>query len=152
MAYQFTTVPTSPNLYISRKLNNMEEAKLFKKECNNWTRTYHKLLQRIETMIDIQKQVQDIIKLAEETNTTITEIEEMILKASNNHQTLNTTNIFSISEDLQSLIQSDIKNRTYQVQRLLADELDKYKRRRNDYVDENIKEIQELYKKEDGKQ
>ena len=130
----------------------MEEASLFKKECNNWTRTYHKLLQRIETMIDIQKQVQDIIKLAEETNTTITEIEEMILKASNNHQTLNTTNIFSISEDLQSLIQSDIKNRTYQVQRLLADELDKYKRRRNDYVDENIKEIQELYKKEDGKQ
>ena len=46
MAHQFTTVLTSPNLYISRKLNNMEEANLFKKECNNWTKIYYKLLQQ----------------------------------------------------------------------------------------------------------
>jgi len=36
-------------------------------------------------MINVQKQVQDIMKLAEKTNTTITEIEGTILKASNNH-------------------------------------------------------------------
>ena len=36
-------------------------------------------------MINMQKQVQDIIKLVEEANTMITEIEETILKASNNH-------------------------------------------------------------------
>jgi len=85
MAHQFTTVLTSPNLYISRRLNNMEEANLFKKECNNWTKIYYKLLQGIETMIDIQKQVQNIIKLVEETNTTIMEMKGTILKASNNH-------------------------------------------------------------------
>jgi len=51
-------------------------------------------------MIDVQKQVWNIIKLVEESNTTITEIEGTILKASNNHQTLNTANIFSISKDL----------------------------------------------------
>ena len=28
----FTTTPTSPNLYISRQLNNMDEARIFKKE------------------------------------------------------------------------------------------------------------------------
>ena len=61
MAYQFTTAPTSSNPYIFRKLNNMEEAKLFKKEHDDWTRSYHKVLQEIETMINIQKQVQDII-------------------------------------------------------------------------------------------
>jgi len=85
MAHQFTTALTSPNLYISRRLNNMEEANLFKKECNNWTKIYYKLLQGIETMIDIQKQVQDIIKLVEETNTTIMKMKGTILKASNNH-------------------------------------------------------------------
>jgi len=36
-------------------------------------------------MIDVQKQVQNIIKLAEETNTTIIKMEGTILKASNNH-------------------------------------------------------------------
>lgn len=92
-------------------------------------------------MIDVQKQSKDIVKLVEEANMTIIEIEETILKASNNHQTLNTANIFSISEDLQNLVQSNIENKVYQVQRMLADELDKYKRRENDYVNENIKEI-----------
>jgi len=110
------------------------------------------LLQDIETTINVQKQVQDIMKLAEKTNTTITEIEGTILKASNNHWTLNAANIFSISEDLQSLVQSNIENRAYQVQRLLADELDKCKERQNMYVDEYIKKIQELYKEEGGKQ
>jgi len=36
-------------------------------------------------MIDVQKQVKDIIKMAEETNTMITEIEGTILKASKNN-------------------------------------------------------------------
>ena len=36
MAQQFTTTPTSPNPYVSRRLNNMKEANLFKKECNDW--------------------------------------------------------------------------------------------------------------------
>jgi len=35
---------------------------------------------------------------------------------------------------------------------LLADKLDEYKKRGNNYVDENIKEIQELYKKEGRRQ
>ena len=35
--------------------------------------------------------------------------------------------------------------RAFQVQRMLANELDQYKGNGNDYVDNNIKEIQELY-------
>ena len=53
----FTTAPTSPNSYVTRTLNNMDEAKLFKKDCNDWTRLYHKILQEIEAMTNIQKQV-----------------------------------------------------------------------------------------------
>ena len=48
------------------------------------------------------------------------------------------------------MVQSDIENWVYQIQRMLADELDSCKGQENAYVDENIKEIQELYKKKDG--
>ena len=47
-------------------------------------------------MIDIQKQVWNMMKIAEETNMTITEMEEIILQASINNQTMNTTNILGI--------------------------------------------------------
>ena len=50
-----------------------------------------------------------------------------------------------MAEDLWYLIQSNMDDRTFQVQRMLADELDQYKGKRNSYVEENIREIQELY-------
>ena len=53
------TAPTSPNLYITRKLNNMDEAKEFKKEQDDWTRLYHKTLKELEAIIDIQRQLQE---------------------------------------------------------------------------------------------
>ena len=48
-------------------------------------------------------------------------------------------------ENLQYLIQSDMENRVFQIQWMLANELDAYKRKGNNYVDENIQEIQKLY-------
>ena len=57
-----------------------------------------------------------------------------------------------ISEDLWQLVQSDMDDRMFQVQRMLADELDHYKGRGNDYVNSNIKEIQELYMEEEKKE
>jgi len=59
---------------------------------------------------------------------------------------MNTTNILGISEDLQYLIQSNMEDQVYQVQWMLANKLDKYKEWENQYVDDNIQEIQELYK------
>ena len=64
---------------------------------------------------------------------------------------MNITNITQISEDLRYLVQSDIDEQAFQIQRILADELDRYKGRGNDYVDMNIKEIQELYMEEEAK-
>ena len=97
-------------------------------------------------MIDVQKQVWNIIKMVEETNITITKMEGTILKASNNHWTMNVTNI---SKDLWSLVQSNMENKVYQIQRMLADELDSCKERGNKYMDNNINKIQELYKEEE---
>ena len=72
-----------------------------------------------------------MMKIAGEMNTTITEIEETILKASINNRMTNTMNILEISEDLRYLIQSNIKDQIYQIQRRLADELDAYSKRGN---------------------
>ena len=72
-----------------------------------------------------------MMKIAGETNMTITEIEETILKASINNRMTNAMNILEILEDLRYLIQSNMEDRLYQIQRRLADELDTYSGRRN---------------------
>jgi len=82
-----------------------------------------------------------MMKIAEEANTTIIEMKGSILKASNNNQVVNATNITGVSEDLRYLIQSDIENQVFQIQRMLADKLDTYKGRGNIYMNDNIQEI-----------
>ena len=148
----FATAPTSPNLYVSQKLNNMDQAQVMKREWEDWTRLYHKTLKGLETMIDVQRMAKNIKRLAEEANTTLTEIEGTVLMASINNRVMNVTNITQISEDLRYLVQSDMDEWTFQVQRMLANELDCYKGKGNDYVDSNIKEIQELYIEEEKRE
>ena len=144
--------PTSPNPYVSRKLNNMDQAQVMKREREDWSRLYHKTLKGIEAMINVQRMLKDMKKIAEETSTTVTEMEGTILMASINNQTMNATNITQIAEDLWYLVQSDMDKQAFQVQRMLADELDHYKEKGNNYVDGNIKEIQELYMNEETKE
>jgi len=92
--------PAFPNLYISRKLNNMNQAQVIKRKREDWTRLYYKTLKGLEIMIDVQRMVKNIKKLAKEVNTTIMEVKESILMASINNRTMNATNIAQISEDL----------------------------------------------------
>ena len=137
----YAMAPTFPNSYISRKLNNMDQAQVMKKEREDWERTYHKTLKGLEVMINIQRVMKNMKKLAEKTSTTVTEMEETILMASINNHTTNAMNITQMAEDLCYLIQSDIDDRAFQIQRMLADELNQYKGRGNRYVEENIQEI-----------
>ena len=78
-----------------------------KREREDWTRLYHKTLKGLEMMIDVQRMVKHIKKLAKEVNTIITEVEESILITSIN-RTMDATNIAQILEDLQYLVQSDM--------------------------------------------
>ena len=89
----YITTPTFPNPYITRKLNNIDKARIMKAERNDWTRTYHKTLKELEVMIDMQRQVKNMMKIAAETNTMITKIEDTILKTSINNRVINMTNI-----------------------------------------------------------
>ena len=132
----------------------MDQAQVMMKERENWIRLYHKTLKELETMIDVQRMVKDIKKLAKEVNTTITEVEESVLTASINNRITNAMNIAQISEDLWYLVQSNMNEQAFQIQRMLADELDQYKGRGNSYVDDNVWEIQDLYmdEKQQGKE
>jgi len=68
------------------------------------------------------------------------------------NKVINTTNITQILEDLWYLVQSDMDKWVFQVQRILANELDRCKRKGNSYMDSNIKKIQELYMEEEKKE
>ena len=73
------------------------------------------MLKGIEVMIDVQKMLKDMKKIAEETSTTVAEVERTILTASINNRTINATNITQIVEDLQYLIQSDMDDQALEV-------------------------------------
>ena len=81
-----------------------------KRKQKDWTRTYYKTLKGIKTMIDVQRIIKDMKKLAGKANTIIMEMEGSILVASINNQIMNITNIAGISEDLWYLVQSDIRD------------------------------------------
>jgi len=51
---------------------------------------------------------------------------------------MNTTNISQISEDLQYMVQSNMDERVFQIQRMLANKFDHYKEKGNRYVNDNI--------------
>ena len=89
----FVMAPISSNPYISRKLNNMDQAHIMKREREDWMRLYHKMLKGIKLMIDVQRMLKDMKKIAEETSTTVAEMEGTILTANTNNRTMNATNI-----------------------------------------------------------
>ena len=149
MAQQFTTAPTLPNLCTNQTLNNINLVKTMNNKQKDQTKKYHKIIQEIERIVDVQLQLQNITKLVEEANIQIAEIERMILQASHNYQIQTAGDIFSISEDLQNIIQSDMENQVYHIQQLLVDKLDNCKGKGNKYAKEHIKEIQDTYRQED---
>ena len=98
-----------------------------KKEREDWMRLYYKTLKGIEAMIDVQRMMKDMKKIAEETNTIVMEMKGTILTASINNWITNATNITQMVEDLRYLIQSNMDDRALQIQRMLANKLDQYK-------------------------
>ena len=67
----------------------MDQAQVMKREREDWIRLYHKTLKGLETMIDVQRMVKDIKKLAEEANTMIIKGEGSILTVSINNSVTN---------------------------------------------------------------
>jgi len=47
----------------------MNLVKTINDEKKDWTKKYHKIIQEIKRMVDMQMQLQNIVRLAEEANT-----------------------------------------------------------------------------------
>jgi len=73
------------------------------------------------------------------------EIETTILQVSGKYRTQIARDIFSISDDLQNIIQGDMESQAYHIQVLLANELDICKGKGNPQANEYIKKIQDAY-------
>jgi len=61
---------------------------------------YHKIIQGLETIADIQLQLQNIIKLADTKNNQLVDIETNLLQASKYYKIQIGEDIYSISEKL----------------------------------------------------
>jgi len=64
-------------------------------------------------------------------NIQLAEIKTTILQVNSEYKVQIAEDIFSISEDLQNIIQEDIENQAHYIQALLATELDKCKGKGN---------------------
>jgi len=124
MAQQFTIVPTSPNPYVSCTINNMDLIITLNNEKKDWIRRYYKIIRGLETMANIQLQLQNIIWLAKVADTQLAEVKTTILQASDIYKMQTRGDIFSILEELQNIIQGEMEKQLYHIQVLLADELD----------------------------
>ena len=79
MSYKFTTVPSSPNSYVSCTVNNLDFIMTLNKKKKDWIKKYYKIIQRLKTIADIQLQIQDIIKQANVVNNQLVDIETILL-------------------------------------------------------------------------
>ena len=63
-------------------------------------RLYHEMLKGLKAIIEIQRQVKEIIKIAGEINIMIKKMKETVLNTSINEQIINVINIIRVLEDL----------------------------------------------------
>ena len=89
---------------------------------------YYKIIQELETIADIQLQIQDIVKQADVVDNQLVDIETILLQAGKTYKIQVEGDIYSILEELCNIIYGDIKRHVYYIQVLLADKLNQCKK------------------------
>ena len=69
----------------------------------------YKIIQELETTVDIQLQIQDIIKQADTVNNQLVDIKTILLQAEKTYKIQVKDNIYSISEELHIVIYTDME-------------------------------------------
>ena len=93
-------------------------------------------------MVNIQLQTQDLVKLANIVSIVLANIKLTLLQDCNTHSEQIGGNIYSISGELRSIIDRNMKWQAHYIQVLLADKLNQYKGKENKWIEECIKIIQ----------
>ena len=70
---------------------------------------YYKIIQELETMANIQLQIQNIIKLANTPNNQLADIKTILLEMEEIHKIQIGKDIYSISKKLRNIIHEDMK-------------------------------------------
>jgi len=91
--------------------------------------------------------IQNITKLADTANNQLVDIEIILLKIGETYRIQISEDIYSISEKLRNIIHEDIEQQTYHIQVLLANELNQYKNKGEERIDENIRVLQKSISK-----
>jgi len=106
MFYQFATASFSPNPCITHTVNNIDLIITFNKENKDWIKKYHKMIQKLKTITDIQLQIHNIIKLADAANNQLADTKTILLQTRETHKIQIGRDIF---EELRSIIYGDMK-------------------------------------------
>ena len=69
----------------------------------------YKIIQELETTVDIQLQIQDIIKQADTVNNQLVDIKTILLQAGKTYKIQVKDNIYSISEELHIVIYTEME-------------------------------------------
>ena len=79
------------------------------REKKDWMKKYHKIIQGLETIANIQLQLQNIIKLSNIANNQLVDIETTLLQTSKNYKAQVGRDIYSVSKELRNVIHREIK-------------------------------------------
>ena len=96
----FATAPSFPNPHVLQIVNNLDLIVTLNREKKDWTKKYYKIIQGLKTMVDIQMQIQDLVKLADVVNNQLANIKIILLQAGEMYKMQISRDIYSISEKL----------------------------------------------------
>ena len=99
-------------------------------------------------MADLQLQIQNLIKLVDEANNQLANIETILLQNRETHKIQIGGDIYNISKELRNVIYRDMEQQAYNIQVLLAEKLIQYKEKGGEVVDQHIQTLQNIYQDE----
>ena len=90
-------------------------------------------------MMDIQLQIQNIIKLTDTMSNQLGDIRNILLQTEETYKIQISRDIYNIPKELRNIIHGDIEQQAHHIQALLANELNQCKEKKEKAVDEHIK-------------
>jgi len=90
----------------------------------DWMKKYHKIIQGLEIIANLQLQIQNLVKLADIANNQLANIKTILLQTREIYKIQISGDIYNIFKKLKNIIHRDIERQAHYIQVLLADELD----------------------------
>ena len=70
----FATALSFPNPYVLQIVNNLDLIITLNRKKKDWTKKYYKIIQGLETMVNIQMQIQDLVVIRQKCGQTLARV------------------------------------------------------------------------------